>query len=119
MVNLHELDRYRVDASRYFGSIGDSGNGFFVIPSEIDGAQLKVLASNEEGWDHVSVSRSNRCPNWPEMCQIKRLFFGPEEVVFQFHPAEKDYVNNHPNCLHLWRPQDREIPMPPREMVGI
>ena len=28
----------------------------------------------------------------------------------QLHPAEQEYINQHPYCLHLWRPQtDAEI----------
>lgn len=35
----------------------------------------------------------------------------------QLHPAKSEYVNIHPYCLHLWRPLEREIPMPPVEFV--
>jgi hypothetical protein len=76
-----------------------------------------VIFSWGEGWDHVSVSYSNRCPTWDEMCYIKNIFFKEDECVIQYHPPKSDYVNIHPYCLHLWRPQNQSIPMPPKEFV--
>lgn len=80
--------------------------------------EAKIIFSWGGEWDHVSVSFPNRCPTWEEMCEIKRMFFRPEEVVVQYHPAERQYVNAHPYCLHLWRYQRQEIPAPPYWMVG-
>jgi hypothetical protein len=80
------------------------------------GRDLRVLCSegdSEIRWQHVSVSLPKRCPNWPEMCFIKDLFFAPGEVVMQLHPAKSNYVNVHEFCLHLWKPLDAEIPLPP------
>lgn len=77
-----------------------------------------VIFSYGGGWDHVSVSFRNRCPTWEEMQEIKMMFFYPDEVCFQYHPAESKYVNIHPYCLHIWRPQKAEIPTPPSWMVG-
>lgn len=79
----------------------------------------KVVFSWGGGWDHVSVSFSNRCPTWEEMCEIKSMFFHPEEVCVQFHPAESEYVNNHPYCLHIWRCQNERQPTPPAIFVGV
>ncbi len=46
------------------------------------------------------------------MCWIKDLFFLPEETVVQYHPRRSAYVDRYP-VLHLWRPHDVEIPLPP------
>ena len=116
MRNLRLLDQYRCtdpEIVAYFGSAGDDTSGAFLVPSPIDGGDLKVLASSGDGWDHVSVSRSNRCPNWPEMEHIRRLFFTNDETVMQLHVPAADHINVHPHCLHLWRPQRVEIPRPP------
>ena len=78
-----------------------------------------VVFSNGGGWEHVSVSFNHRCPTWEEMCEIKNLFFHPDEVVVQYHPAESEYVNTHPYCLHLWRPIGQAMPTPPAWMVGL
>lgn len=93
--------------------------GIWSIPSPTDSKPLRVVASDGAGWDHVSVSRHNRPPNWAEMCRVKDVFFDPEEVVMQLHPRKSEYVNNHPHCLHLWRPQGVEIPTPHAAMVGV
>lgn len=92
----------------------EEGGAFMV---HVRGVQLRVIASWNGGWDHVSVSRPNRCPTWNEMDEVKRLFFRPEEVVMQLHPAEADYINRHPFTLHLWRPHDQAIPQPPKWMI--
>lgn len=87
---------------------------------------LRVLASDatearEHGfarWEHVSVSLPNRCPTWEEMCWVKSLFWDDEEPVMQLHPPRSQWVNNHAYCLHLWRPCDEPIPLPPDLYVG-
>lgn len=93
--------------------------GAFIAKSPIDGGDLRIIASSDFGWDHVSVSRVNRPPNWPEMSFVKRLFFRDDETAMQLHVPVADHINCHPNCLHLWRPHDREIPCPPPWMVGL
>lgn len=77
-----------------------------------------VVFSWGGGWDHVSVGFRNRTPTWEEMCEVKNMFFHPEEVAWEYHPMDSEYVNNHPYCLHIWRYQQEGIPMPPTWMVG-
>ena len=110
-----------------FGFRGDrewikDGDGLTNGAARIPGPfrELTVIFSDGLGWEHVSVSTPGRCPNWSEMCFIKRLFWAPADVVMQLHPAESEYVNVHPHCLHLWRPNDgRAIPFPPSILVGV
>ena len=121
MRNLHLLDAFRrIDAAviKHFGSIGDETVGAFELPSPIDKALIRVIASSADGWDHVSVSRPNRCPNWTEMEYIKRLFFKEDETAMQLHVPPSDHISVHPYCLHMWRPHDEQIPMPPKDMVA-
>ena len=116
MRNLNLLDRYRRRDRHIienWGWAGDETAGMFMIPSPIDQKPIAVVASSGEGWDHVSVSRPTRCPNWPEMEYIARLFFDDHEAAMQLHVPPSDHVNNHPFCLHWWRPRDVEIPRPP------
>ncbi|MCL1786290.1 MAG: hypothetical protein FWG39_04065 [Alphaproteobacteria bacterium] len=99
----------------------DLYNGYFYIPMPQDNSVImRVFATNEAGWDHVSVSLKDveRCPTWEEMCFIKDLFFDKTETVIQYHPAESDYVNNDKYCLHMWRPQTETLPIPPSIKVG-
>jgi hypothetical protein len=85
------------------------------------GTMLRIVSSGsdmETGWEHVSVSTDRRCPNWPEMCWVKDLFWEKHEMVVQYHPPESEYVNFHPYCLHLWRHVNLPFPMPPSLLVG-
>lgn len=117
MKDLSYLEEYRVDLSNVYGGLGDSQNGAFKV--YVEGKSFFVIASSGGGWEHVSVHPKNqkRCPTWEEMCAVKDMFFEPEEAVMQLHPAHSEYVNNHPYCLHLWRPLEREIPLPPVKFV--
>lgn len=121
MRNLNLLDIYR-DTSKavreFFGTIGDHTCGAFFVPSPIDAAPMRVIASSHGGWDHVSVSRTNRCPNWPEMEHVKRMFFKDDETCMQLHVQPSEHINIHPHCLHIWRPQQETIPLPPGIFVA-
>jgi hypothetical protein len=80
------------------------------------------VPSPEPGWEHVSVNairgKQSRCPSWKEMTHVKDLFWDAEDVVMQLHPRRSQYVNAHPNVLHLWRPTHMVIPEPPAVLVG-
>jgi len=111
-----------VEKHRKFHPImGDSSPGddygYFEIPHKSNKLFVIACSGVDSGWDHVSVSLDNRCPNWPEMCLIKDLFWEPSECVLQFHPPESDYVNTHPYCLHLWKPISAEIELPPKGFI--
>lgn len=120
---LH-LEKFRIDGPR------NRPFGRFVMRHTATQTDLVVVASDgrlphEDGtlplWEHVSVSARKRCPNWQEMETVCRLFWEPEECVMQLHPPRSEWVNNHPFCLHLWRPKDpaTPIPRPPQIMVGV
>ena len=102
---IHVPEKFRATFGygEYDSTAADGNNGLFFVT--IKNILFKILASEaseEYPWDHVSISLRTRCPNWAEMCAIKDMFFD-DDVVVQFHPAKKDYVNFHPFCLHLWR----------------
>src|ERR1700746_3549334 len=117
-----ELESYRIREG-YFASRTGEDFGTFLVPGP-KGATLRIIASSGDpssavDWEHVSVSLPNRCPNWPEMCFVKDLFWGDEETVMQLHPPKSKWINNHEFCLHLWRPITETIPLPPDITVGI
>lgn len=117
-LTLLEIYRNRAAARTFYGYEGDDECGVFEIPHAPTGVTLHVIASASEGWDHVSVSLKNRCPNWPEMEYVKRLFFKDTETAMQLHVPPTDHRSYHPYCLHIWRPQHVEIPRPPAEFVA-
>jgi hypothetical protein len=108
--------------SGFCGSNPGDLHGAFRIKGP-KGDELRILASpgsEEEDvlWEHVSVSLKNRCPRWDEMCFVKDLFWDAEETVMQLHPPKSMWINNHPFCLHLFRPLNETIPLPPPISVG-
>lgn len=123
MRDLHELDKYRLPNAvlisiSFFG--GDpKGNGVFRVRTFKSGRRFQVIATDGGGWDHVSVTpldKPNKIATWDEMCEIKDMFFLPEEEAIEFHPKKSEYVNLAKNCLHLWRLNDgREWPDPYKE----
>lgn len=126
MRDLRSLNQWRDRASEiflwgWFDDRMDAVGGMFRLHRGNN--LLRVIASSAvqpeaQGWDHVSVSLPTRCPTWEEMEFVKRTFFLPDEICFQLHPAEANYINNHPYCLHLWRHASQPVPMPPEHFVG-
>lgn len=92
------------------------GLAFVTTPK---GQKLTVIFSSDHGtgWEHVSISTQTRTPTWEEMCFVKGLFWDAEETVIQLHPPESQWVNNHPHCLHLWRPTLAAVSLPPQILV--
>ena len=107
-------NKFRVRTGAMASSEENGNNGMFVVTLR-NNQKVNVIASDGLGWEHVSVSRSDRTPTWDEMCQVKALFWEESDCVVQYHPAKKDYINIHNNCLHLWRTEG--IPTPPTFMV--
>jgi hypothetical protein len=124
MRDLRQLDQYRDRAfeRKHYGQNGGATEGVFRLRLRRrdghKGAMLAVIASCGEGWEHVSVSTSTRCPTWDEMEYVKRLFFEDDETVVQYHVPVSEHINLHPFVLHLWRPVGLAIPRPPGWMVG-
>lgn len=115
-------EKYRLKVSPFKSDESHGNNGVFIVPSYDKGRALSIIASDGLGWEHVSVhavgnTGKSFTPSWVEMCQVKDLFWSEDDVVIQYHPAKKDYVNMHPNTLHLWRPIDVVIPTPPLVLV--
>ena len=109
---FHVPEKYRIKSGPNGSDRSYGNNGAFEI------GRLRIIASDGEGWEHVSISLSDRVPRWNEMCKVKDLFWDEEDCAIQFHPPKSMYVNCHPNCLHLWRPIGIDLPVPPSFLVG-
>jgi hypothetical protein len=113
-----QLEQFRVWGGKYGSKPGEMYGAFHIEASD---GEMVIFSSGSDrtyGWEHVSVSFSDRSPTWEEMCWVKNLFWEEDEVVVQHHPAKANYVNHHPYCLHLWRPMRRPLPTPPTILVG-
>jgi len=70
--------------------------------------KIRANAYKADQWKRVFMYLDHRCPTWPEMVELANMFFMPGEVAIQFHPCEREYVNENPTALHLWEPKDTE-----------
>lgn len=121
---FHVPNKWRVITGRMASNNTIGNNGMFLVPfrqrNRISG-KMQVIASDGQGWEHVSVSLPKHCPTWTQMCRIKDLFWDSDDAVIQIHPPGDDYVNNHAYCLHLWRKAGTNdfYEAPPTILVGI
>lgn len=120
MRNLNELNHARdwKQEIRLYGMNGNHECGCFQLLSRDDAKPLRIIASSGEGWDHVSVSRTDHVPSYADMQYIARTFFKEDETAVQFHVPKSEHVNVHPHCLHWWRPLNAVLPKPPTYMIG-
>jgi len=125
---FHVPEQYRIRGGKLESDASYGNNGAFKLPilnSETKAPEIiMVIASDQLGWEHVSVSmvtakasNSILTPTWDQMCEVKDLFWDPEDCVIQYHPPKSQYVNIHPGVLHLWRPVYSDIPIPPKKLV--
>lgn len=119
-MSFHVPNGARIRTGRLATDNSFGNNGAFEFEHYKPASSLKFfcIASDGEGWEHVSVSFPKRCPTWEEMCVIKALFWDPEDCVMQYHPPSSEHVSYHDFCLHLWRPVGVSFPSPPSWMVG-
>ena len=101
---FHVPNNFRIRTGHLGSDDSYKNNGAFLVLW--NSKTFMTIASDDMGWEHVSVSLTNRCPNWDEMCFIKD------------HPPDNKYVNCHPYCLHLWKPTKLNIPCPETFLVG-
>jgi hypothetical protein len=81
------------------------------------GAILRVIIEPElhedELWLHLSASVTRpkaRVPTWDELRWCKDVFIGDRKAITVF-PVRAEYVNHHPDVLHLFSPLERD-PLP-------
>lgn len=108
-----ERSRIRDGALGSDASIGNNGAFVFHTPW----GELHAIVADGDGWDHVSVTAAASPPVWGAMVFVRNVFFKDEEWPIQYGPGPVDNINEHPFCLHWWRPQGVEIPRPPTYMV--
>ena len=125
MFSVERAEKYRMRYGTMRTVKGDPF-GVFILPANVKRKhEIRILATDGNGdtllpvWEHVSVSLAHRTPTWDEMCLVKSLFWQAHDCVVQYHPAESEYVNNHPHCLHLWRNPTAPFPIPPTILVGL
>jgi len=115
---FHVPEKFRMLYHPLYGRMDSSNGNNGVFNFFWQGYDIYCIASDEGGWEHVSISTSRkRTPTWEIMCRVKDLFWDEEDCVIQFHPPRSQYVNDHKDVLHLWRPTNKNIETPPKWMV--
>jgi hypothetical protein len=114
---LRNANRWRIKTGEMGSEDTDGWNGCFLVP--LDGELWNVMISDGMGWRHLSVAnaRAKVLPSWTIMCRLKACFFSDDSWVVQYHPAQSEYVNDHPFVLHLWEPLEETLPRPPVILV--
>lgn len=116
-------EQHRITTGRLKSDLSYGNNGVFKIPLlEDPHLELFCIASDGEGYEHVSVSKKHisgttRIPTWRNMCSVKDYFWDEEDTVIQFHPKKSQYKDVHLNVLHLWRKIGTEYELPPMILV--
>lgn len=116
-MSFHVPEQFRIVRGQMATDKSWGNNGAFLIKLR-HSQRVFVIASDGLGWEHVSVSHDSYTPTWEEMCQVKEMFWDPEDCVVQYHPRASEYVDLHRHCLHLWRPTGAELPRPDPILVG-
>ena len=49
-------------------------------------------------------------PTYADLQLVKSEFIGNDKKAIMVFPEEENYVNIHPNCLHLWYSAENPIP---------
>lgn len=132
-----KIEKFRVINGMLGSDKSYGANGQFYIPHySVQYYRFLVQISDGMGWEHASVSLIksqtitkkakqspvqliNRCPTWSEMAWLKDQLWEEEDAVCQYHPPRSEYVNNAQYCLHLWRPLEIALLLPPSILVGI
>jgi len=94
--------------------------GWKKLRDMLDGAMYKrssdgmtVITSgsielDDKRWAHVSMAHRGRVPSYGDMVIVKNLFIGRNKRAIQLFVDERDHVNLHPYCLHLWHCLDED-----------
>lgn len=83
------------------------------IPSIVPGSEAfmfrgcSVIVGKEKGRWHLSIAHPKRLPTWEELRDARYEFTPADVTMVMVLPRPEQYVNIHPNCLHLWETKDK------------
>ena len=95
--------------------------GYSMVRRSIDGAHYVrtltgasvIVSATEEldgrAWVHFSMARADRLPTWEELVEGKEAFLGRESKAIMVLAPRSQWVNIHPNCLHLFVCLDGDV----------
>lgn len=63
----------------------------------------RIIVTIDAGKWHLSISHPNRLPNYNELKEARYKFLPDNIYAAQIFPPKSEFINLHPNCLHLWQ----------------
>ena len=113
MKYLHPLDAGLSDLNQALSGLAFPPDGWRVIQEWGSGYALQdntglrvIIDCSTKGddryWVHLSLSRAKAIPSHLDMVRVKEAFLGNSRYAYSVFPPRQEYVNIHPNCLHLW-----------------
>lgn len=108
---------YRVTQGVLATDRGHGNNGAFLIPAT--GHPAAVIASDQDGWEMVSIAHCERPLTLAEVDAIRDLFWSQDDVVIQFHFPHQDRKGQHRYAVKLWRRAGQDAQLPPRHLLGV
>lgn len=58
---------------------------------------------------HMSISCKNRRPTYDEIKKVRYELIDKDKIMAMIFPSEKDFVNIHNYCFHLFELQNNEL----------
>jgi hypothetical protein len=82
----------------------EGGDGAMFVHVQRRMSLIVSSAIEEDGrrWAHISIAMPETLPSWDDLRAVKEQLVGAEWDAYQVLPRASRYVNQHPNCLHLW-----------------
>lgn len=96
---------------QYLGRIefmGDNAQQYLV-------GGCSVIHSIDNGLHHISLSNKHRLPTYEEMKTARYRICPDVKYMAQIFPPESEFINVHPNCLHLYELEQKELPQAVQE----
>lgn len=110
MIDTALPERPKILLSKY--QFVDSMHGVQRRYMRNDGLSVISGMENHDGkwWLHVSCAKQDSLPTWEDLKEVKQVFIGSDKKAIQVIPNEKEYVNIHPYCLHLFHCDEDGLP---------
>ncbi len=119
MIDLHKLDKFRLkdtENASYTAAPATAGNSVFkgVCRRQVVPRDLQTTAWDGSTSAFRPALHSASAARRGTRCALLRICFRRGRgALCNSTRLSRKYINNHPYCLHLWKPVDTEIPHPP------
>jgi hypothetical protein len=60
-----------------------------------------ILGRGPQGW-HLSIAHEKRYPTWDEIVEARYRLVPSGSEMAMILPTLDTWINEHPNCFHLW-----------------